>query len=538
MTQPLPPWAAALRTRLAALPALAGGLGRRARRLPWWGWAVATAAVVALAVALWMGPREWLVLAGAVGRFHPGFVHLPIGALVVAAVLVALARTGRLAAARTAVLPVLVVAAAGAVAAVAAGQALAADGNYSGDTFDWHRILGYALAVVTAAAAGTAWYALRTGRATFRLLSDVAVGLGVALIGITGHLGGTLTHGEGYLTERLPAPLNAWFGHVTAQTAGRRVQPAEVPVYGSLVAPILSEHCVDCHGPSKANGELRLDTPEHITAGGRTGAALVAGQAAASDMIHRLWLPPSHADVMPPKGRPAMPVVDASVLRWWVDQGASFDQTLADVELVAEVTPAIQARIGELALDGPPLLAVDPGPLDQAALAALMAQRLPVSRLADGVDWLQVEARGRGRTFGDAELAALLPVASHVTWVDLGGTAVTDAAGETLAKFPHLMRLDLDRTTFTDEGLAGLAALPHLQALNLYGTRVTDAGVTHLEALASLRTLYLDGTAVTADGVRAAATARPDLVVHASVTTGTPPSPPAAGRATRPTPAR
>src|SRR5690606_35142416 len=95
--------------------------------------------------------------------------------------------------------------------------------------------------------------------------------------------------------------------------ARARVHPAEVVVYEALVAPVLEEHCVDCHGPSKANGELRLDTPEQITRGGRTGASIVAGQAAASDLITRLWLPPSHPDVMPPRGRPPMPPADATL---------------------------------------------------------------------------------------------------------------------------------------------------------------------------------------------------------------------------------
>ncbi len=512
-----------------------------ARRLPWWGWLAAALGLVAAAFVLWLGPRERLELLAAFGRFHPGFVHLPIGALAVAAVLVALARTGRLPAARTALVPVLAVATAGAIAAVAAGQALSAEGAYAGDTFEWHRLLGYAVALVAGAATLAAWWATRptAGRAAARTAADVTVLAGMAVLTVAGHLGGTLTHGEGYLTERLPAPLNAWFGHGGEVEARARVQPSEVKVYDALVAPVLAEHCVDCHGPSKANGELRLDTPDQIRKGGRTGTSLVAGQAAASDLITRLWLPASHPDVMPPRGRPAMPVADASLLRWWVDQGASFEASLADVELIAEVTPAIQARVGDLTLGGPELLAVDPGPLDTEALATLVSRDLPVSRLAADVDWLQVEARGKGRAFGDADVEALLPLASHITWMDLGGTSVTDAAAQTLAKFPHLTRLLLDRTAVSDAGLTAIATLPHLQSLNVYGTGITDEGLAALGAVASLETLYVAATAVTEEGVRAARAAQPTLSVYGGPVTASPtPSPPAAGQATRPVPAR
>lgn len=512
------------------------------RRIPRWAWALLACVVVVVAGALLTGPRERSALAGFIGRFHPALVHLPIGALVAAAVLVALDRTGRTRVARTAVTPVLVVAALGAVAAVVAGQGLASDGAYAGGTFDWHRRLGYIVAALTTLAAAASWWtgdAEEVGAAPrpARLLADGAVGVGVLLLGLTGHLGGTLTHGEGYLTERLPAPLAAWFGTGPATGPARRVQPSEVAVYPSLVAPILQDHCVDCHGPSKASGDLRLDTPEHIAAGGRTGKVFVAGQAAASDMVRRMWLPPSHKDVMPPKSHPPIPVADATVLRWWVDQGGSFEQSLADVELSPEVSPAIQARVGDLALDGPALPAVDPGPLDEKALAALAGAGLPVSRLAEGVNWLQVEARGEGRAFGDAQLDALMPVAAHVLWMDLGGTAVTDVGVRALAKFPHLTRLHLDRTATTDAGAEALAGLAHLESLNIYGTTVTDAGLQRLASVATLRALYLAGTATTAEGVRAASTARPDLVLHSALSE-TAAAPPAAVPATRPTPSR
>jgi uncharacterized membrane protein len=511
------------------------------QRLPRWAWALLACAVALVAGALFVGPRERLALAGAIGRFHPALVHLPIGALVAAAVLVALDRSGRTRVARAAITPVLVVAALGAIAAVVAGQALAGDGAYAGSTFDWHRVLGYVVAVLTTVAAAASWLADRPEGSRFRpapgTVADVTVGIGVVLLGLTGHLGGTLTHGEGYLTERLPPSIAAWFGAGSAPEPTRRVQPGEVVVYSSLVAPILEDHCVDCHGPSKANGDLRLDTPERITAGGRTGKVLVAGQAAASDLIRRLWLPPSHKDVMPPKSHPPIPVADATVLRWWVDQGASFEASLADVELSPDVSPAIQARVGDLAVDGPALPAVDPGALDTAALAALAAQGLPVSRLAEGVDWLQVEARGRGQVFGDAQLEALATVGPHVLWMDLGGTAVTDAGLRLLSTFPHLTRLHLDRTAVTDAGLEGVAGLAYLEALNIYQTKVTDAGLQRLAAVAPLRTVYLANTAVTVEGLRAASAARPDLVLHSPLT-ATAAAPPAAVPATRPAPAR
>ncbi len=490
------------------------------RRLPRWAWALIAATVLVLAGAALVGPRERQALFAFVGRFHPALVHLPIGALVVAAVLVALARSGRLVAARPAVPPVLTVAAVGAIGAVVAGQGLASDGGYGGSTLDWHRWLGYSVAVLTTGAAALAWWGgVRAARAHARspdptLLADGVLAVGVILLAITGHLGGTLTHGEGYITERLPAPFSRWFGAGAGPATTRRAQPSDVVVYETLVAPILEDHCVSCHGPGKANGSLRLDTPDHIKAGGSTGMALVAGQAAASDMIRRLWLPPSHKDAMPPKSRPAMPPADASVLRWWIDQGASFEHSLADVEMAPDVMPAIQARVGDLALDAPALVSVDAGPLDAPALAAVQGLGLPVHRLSEHVDWLQVSARGRGPAFGDAQLEALLPVATHVLWMDLGGTALTDTGASLLTRFPHLTRLHLDRTAITDAGLDALRGLEHLEYVNVFATTVTDAGLGVLQQLSPLRVVYLWQTETTPEGIAALRAARPTLEIN------------------------
>jgi hypothetical protein len=183
--------------------------------------------------------------------------------------------------------------------------------------------------------------------------------------------------------------------------------------------------------------------------------------------------------------------------------------------MAPEITPAVQARVGDLALDAPDLLSVDAGPLDAPALANVQREGLPVHRLSEQVDWLQVSARGSGPAFGDAQLEALLPIASHVLWMDLGGTALTDDGAALLARFPHLTRLQLDRTAITDAGLEGLRGLEHLESVNLYGTTVTDAGLAVLQSLVPLRVVYLWQTEATPEGIAALRAAKPTLEIHA-----------------------
>ena len=61
--------------------------------------------------------------------------------------------------------------------------------------------------------------------------------------------------------------------------AGTRVD------YESQVKPILTQHCVSCHGVLKPRGGLRLDTAAAAVSGGKNGPAVVAGKAAESSLI-------------------------------------------------------------------------------------------------------------------------------------------------------------------------------------------------------------------------------------------------------------
>jgi mono/diheme cytochrome c family protein len=67
------------------------------------------------------------------------------------------------------------------------------------------------------------------------------------------------------------------------------------------IKPILTEHCVKCHGPEKQKGGLRLDNKGSAFQGGDEGKALVAGKSAESPLVH-LVAGLEEDKIMPPKG--------------------------------------------------------------------------------------------------------------------------------------------------------------------------------------------------------------------------------------------
>ncbi len=99
---------------------------------------------------------------------------------------------------------------------------------------------------------------------------------------------------------------------------------AEVPInFESDVWPIIEHRCVECHGPDAQKGALRLDSVAGFQHGSEFGEILVAGDAAKSELIERLTLPPDEDGRMPSKGDPLDPD-QIELIRAWIEQGAGF----------------------------------------------------------------------------------------------------------------------------------------------------------------------------------------------------------------------
>jgi hypothetical protein len=420
---------------------------------------------------------------------------------------------------------VLALGAISALAAAGAGYLLGGSGGYGGATFIWHQRLGITVAI-GASLTLSCWIVARRSRhkALATTVYRTLLATTIIVLAVAGHLGATLTHGEGYLTEHAPSPMRDWLARVIGDSdSGARVsRPDQAIAYSSLVQPILTRRCVNCHGPARSEGKLRLDTVDGMSKGGEDGPVLVPGRAADSEIVRRIWLPPSHKDAMPPGGRQSLPASEAAVLRWWVDQGAPIDKKLAELDITAEIEPVIEAMLGPMARGGPSLPDVNVAVADPQAVTTATRLGVSVVPLASSNHFIELHCTNAGTAFGDTELAALRPLAPQAVWLDLSGTRITDAGLSTVAQFRNLTRLHLNRTRISDNGLRQLASLQQLEYLNLYGTGVTDAGLPSLAALKKLRTLYVWQTAVSDSGLERLRSALPRLDVEAGLALSSP----------------
>jgi hypothetical protein len=185
------------------------------------------------------------------------------------------------------------------------------------------------------------------GGATMRLF-HVLLFLSCAAMALASHLGGSLTHGSGYLTEHAPGVLRRLLGlPVGGAKQAAAGQRAERKVFPDVVLPILTDRCTSCHGAEKQKGKLRLDSVPVVLKGGENGPVVVAGQPAKSDLLHRLSLPPDDDDRMPPPGKPQPTDGEIRILAWWVEAGLPDEVPLAALNVPQAVRDAIAAREGK-----------------------------------------------------------------------------------------------------------------------------------------------------------------------------------------------
>ncbi|MBN8248202.1 MAG: hypothetical protein J0L84_12250 [Verrucomicrobia bacterium] len=285
------------------------------------------------------------------------------------------------------------------------------------------------------------------------------------------------------------------------------------PDFQKEILPLLESRCVECHGPDKQKGKLRLDTLEAALKGGKDGPALKAGDAAASPIIQRVSLPKDNDDRMPPEGDP-LTAEQVQALKDWIAGGAKWPEGVVVAPPKSATQAAAPVRKGP---PPPPLpeLPKDfkPAAAETAAIATIAKSGIEVRPLAQNVPWREANFRLAGTNVTDATLAPLKEVTSLVE-LNLGTTRVTDAGLSTIAALGYLQNLQAPLTSLTDAGLAHVKGLSNLVTLNLYGTQVTDEGLQQLTGLKHLRALYVWQTKVTPEGAAKLKEALPGLYVN------------------------
>jgi hypothetical protein len=313
----------------------------------------------------------------------------------------------------------------------------------------------------------------------------------VALISITGHLGGTLTHGEGYLTKAF-ASANA--DSLVIKKPLTNAQDALV--YADVIEPILKEKCYSCHAASKQKGGLRLDNPDWLQKGGKNGTVLKPGNALGSELYHRVVLDPIEEKHMPPKGKPQITEKERILLEWWIAQGGDFKKQTKQLEQ----TPAIKQALASLE-QAPvklntdlPKEAVDAAPI--ASLNELQSKGVTILPVAKGSNYLTANFVNLSSLDASGQ-DALLALKQQLIWLKMPKMQLAGADWKKLSALTNLRKLDLSYSNINQDAITSINSMKSLVYLNLVGTKINSSALLTLKYLTELRELYLSGTKIT-----------------------------------------
>ena len=422
------------------------------------------------------------------GRFHPVVLHLPIGMFFMLLVLEIVDLRRPESEASELIPLVLGITIGVTLLAVATGTMLAYGEGANEPLVQDHMRNGVWLAMGMVMLG-----VLRTlpSRGTYYLVL-IATG---ALMFLTSHQGGSITHGRDFLTEYAPEPLRRLLGlEVEEEVQAIRVE--DLVVFDHLVQPIMEQNCVSCHNPDKLKGELNLETFAGHLAGGELGPAVVPFDVDASELLFRVTLPDDDEEFMPPDEKPPLTDDEIGLLAWWIEQGASVDQTVGALgPIPTQVDDYVMTVFEQMITPEERERLVEAQRELYATLAAIRAEHgILIQPIEAGADEFTIETHAVRKAFDDAMLHRLEPYARSFVAADLSGTRLTDDGVSSLSKFVRLQTLNLSRTELVGSTLGQLSVLPDLGSLNLYGATLDTAAVDQLVQLTQLKQLFLSQT--------------------------------------------
>jgi len=281
--------------------------------------------------------------------------------------------------------------------------------------------------------------------------------------------------------------------------------------FAKSVQGIFEARCIDCHGPKKQKGDLRLDSQEAALA-----EVIKPGKSGESELYKHISLPADHEDIMPAKGDP-LTKEQIATIKQWIDEGANWPKEL--VLISAKDRAAAEAAAKKL--PEPEIKEVPVSDAEKAAIAKLtsgdgIGEKFSaplVMALAQNTKLIYANFRLVGKNVRDEHLAPLADI-QNLSELDLANTQITAAGLKHISNANNLTKLSLANTSLDDAALKQIEGLTNLMSLNLYNTKVTDAGLASLKNMKFLHKVYAWQSGVTEQGAAELNKALPNVDVN------------------------
>ena len=437
-----------------------------------------------------------------ISHFHPVLVHLPIGVLLLAILFHGLSSKEKYAALAPAIPIAYLVGSIPAILSCITGYLLSGTGEYDETTLNLHQWMGILVAFSSAAG-----YLFARNKNALQL-KYVSILL-LVLLTVTGHLGGTLTHGDGYLWKTVT---------VDAKDSTLAIKPIanaqEAKVYNEIIQPMLQTKCYSCHAATKQKGGLRLDAADWILKGGKNGKVLAAGSIDSSELYKRIILDPVEEKHMPPKGKPQLTEQERLLMQWWIATGADFTKKSKDLQQTSAIKAALSSleKVATTATKRTDVPETAVAKANESTLDALRKSSVTVLNISDNSNWLSANFVNCKKWNSEIE-KQINGLKDQLIWLKIPNAQLEVSSWKTIALLTNLRRLSAEHSNITDQDLANLNALSQLQYLNLVDTKITAKGLLHLKGNNNLANIYIGRTGIYSQDYTMLKTAFPKAVI-------------------------
>lgn len=404
-----------------------------------------------------------------VGKLHPLLVHLPIGFLLLGIILHSWESVDKRKNFSSVIDPIFFLGSIAATLSCLTGLQLMNGGEYDIVILERHRNTGITLSILSF----ITWYLYKKNLS--QKLKHFIVTVLTIFIFITGHYGGTLTHGSGFIS-------------ITKENEETNsiVNIQEAVVYKDLIHPILTKKCVACHGPEKMKGKLRLDTEAFIRKGGKLGNPVIKE----AFLLKRILLPPDDEEHMPPKEKGQLTTDEISLIKWWINEGADFNAKVADMKKDAAITALLNKKTKNEEQKSEPESLPEVPKADEKIIAQLKSLGVSIYPISTESNLLNINLIN----FKDSSLQTwelFTKIAPQLFTINAERSFIHDEHLKLFENAIHLRRLNLKGTSISDNAFQTIATFKFLESLNISDTRISTKGLSTLKGNNRLRYLYI-----------------------------------------------
>jgi uncharacterized membrane protein len=412
-----------------------------------------------------------------IGRLHPAFVHFPIGIFILLIIVEFASFHPKRKTWTAVIVPMYIIGLICSALSLLTGFLLSQEGDHNSSAVDLHKWIAIITSLLFLFYVFFRNFIIKNKNG--HLASLICLLLSIV---ITGHLGGSLTHGADYLTIKKE--------EISLDKTVNIKDINQAILYKDIVQHTLNMKCIQCHGVDKQKGKLRLDGINWIQQGGKNGMVINAQQPDQSELIKRILLEINDEHHMPPKGKPQLTAFEQHILQWWIQTGASFEEKVTSMQPDEKMMKALIAFKDHYSSSTKTIKRKEVAAITHSQKKELEQLGWVISAISNEDNHIRAVGFNLEKPVKQA-IDKLLSIKEQLVEVKLSSSGIKDDDIDAINKLNNLEKLWLDGNDLTDNIVSKIIGLNELTYLNLSSTKITEKGIEPLKKLTKLRSIYL-----------------------------------------------